>query len=233
MKWDVFLIVQSYFLIGAVLFMKARQRQGPGERSPWSKYFVYLLIVNAVVLSITADEKLFKILAVLIAGMGLWEVWRALAAKSTGFKLFAIAVYLFLAIGFIFFSTMPPGLLVWCYLVIFLFDGFSQICGQLFGKRKLAATISPGKTLEGSLGGLAITLISASSIGYLSNLSPLESLGLALLVCTCALLGDLLASALKRSCGIKDYGRLLPGHGGILDRFDSLLFAGAVMWWVW
>ncbi len=233
MNREVFVIIQGYFLIGAILFHQARRAQPVGSKPPWRKYLVYLLVVNLVVFSITTHRLLFRILALTIVIGGLVEIMRALKGKSSGFTIGTLALYLLLTVGFISFSGLPSRLLLWTYLIIFLFDGFSQICGQLFGRTNLAATISPGKTLEGSLGAMSITLLSAAGLSYLWELNVYDFLALALLICCTALLGDLLASSLKRRCGIKDFGKVLPGHGGLLDRFDSFLFSGAVIWLLW
>ncbi len=113
----------------------------------------------------------------------------------------------------------------------FLTDTFAYLGGRLLGKRPLAPKISPKKTIEGS----AIGLIGGSLVGFLflqsiQNTSPQWILAL---TCVAASLftqvGDLFESALKRYSGVKDSGKILPGHGGILDRIDGLLFAGPVV----
>lgn len=229
---DVFLIIQAYFLVGVFLFIKARKRQAPDKRSAWSKYFTYMMIVNFITYSITKNMVLFHVLALFIVLQGLYEIVRAMEGKgkSIKFKTMVFTIYALLGLGFLSFTTLSSGLMVWSYLAIFIFDGFSQICGQLFGKRKLAPTISPNKTIEGTIGGTIITLVSVYFMGHISGLTSLQSVLLGALICVTALVGDLLASYVKRKCGIKDYGQLLPGHGGILDRFDSFVFSGAAVY---
>jgi phosphatidate cytidylyltransferase len=103
--------------------------------------------------------------------------------------------------------------------------------GRLAGRRKLIPAVSPGKTVEGALGGLALTVVAALAYERLA-LRPLAQLGMApwwaaafgLVVSVAAQLGDLVESLLKREAGVKDSSRLIPGHGGVLDRVDSLLF---------
>lgn len=116
-------------------------------------------------------------------------------------------------------------------LVLFLvfltqFNDVAQYCwGKLLGRTKALPTISPGKTNEGLLGGVATTTGLAWLIGpWLTPLSTIESLAAGLLIGVAGFVGDVTISALKRDLGVKDSGSLLPGHGGILDRIDSLIY---------
>jgi len=112
------------------------------------------------------------------------------------------------------------------YLVVATFDGFSQVAGNLFGRHLLARKISPSKTVEGTLGGLVLAAAVAVLLHPLVSLSAAQSLAAGGWIVAAGFSGDLLASWVKRMSGVKDFGRILPGHGGVLDRFDSLLFAG-------
>lgn len=122
-------------------------------------------------------------------------------------------------------------------------DVFALIAGLSFGKHKLAPELSPKKTIEGSIGGLiASTLFSMAVpaivrflLGWnpallagIENLPPVWTLAiLGLVAGGLSQIGDLTASMIKRHCGVKDFGKLLPGHGGIMDRMDGVLFCGA------
>src|SRR6476469_8508127 len=98
--------------------------------------------------------------------------------------------------------------------------------GFYFGRRKLAPEVSPGKTVEGAVGGLALSFLTVLLISSLTHIwSPLESLLYSILVASASQLGDLSESLIKRALRTKDSGNSLPGHGGFLDRLDSLLFA--------
>ncbi len=98
--------------------------------------------------------------------------------------------------------------------------------GYALGRRKLAPEVSPGKTVEGAVGGLALSFVAVFAMTqFVNQWSPYDALLYSLLVSSAAQLGDLSESLIKRSLGSKDSGNSIPGHGGILDRLDSLLFA--------
>ncbi|WP_299368342.1 phosphatidate cytidylyltransferase [uncultured Porphyromonas sp.] len=128
------------------------------------------------------------------------------------------------------FSSMTQynGLLL---LAIFIFiwvnDTGAYLVGSRWGKRRLAPSISPKKSVEGSIGGLLLVLLSAVILRLLlfPELSWLRILLIAVVVAIFGTIGDLFESSLKRRAGVKDSGKLIPGHGGILDRIDSLLLA--------
>ncbi len=109
-------------------------------------------------------------------------------------------------------------------------DAFAYIAGTLFGKTKLSPKISPHKTVEGSLGGVAGSVIVGLLTAYLLNtFTPInfEFYHYAIISLLCGIasqIGDLAASSIKRFCRVKDFGNILPGHGGLLDRFDSVIF---------
>ncbi len=130
----------------------------------------------------------------------------------------------------VFLKEMEGGTLwiIWALIVIFANDTGAFYTGSFFGKHKLSPHISPNKTLEGSLGGLA----AAMGVGFIFSLLFFKSLSLALLTIPCSFMmaiagqvGDLFESAMKRASKVKDSGRILPGHGGMLDRIDGLLLA--------
>ena len=117
------------------------------------------------------------------------------------------------------------------YLIPFIFgwvtDTFAYFCGRLFGRHKLIPTVSPKKTVEGAIGGIVFCALATWLYGFIVSkcfeVSPnyLALILTGLAVSVVSMIGDLVMSAIKREYGIKDYGKLLPGHGGILDRFDS------------
>ena len=129
-----------------------------------------------------------------------------------------------------------PQLIVFTLLlVVFAADTFAYFGGRLFGKRKLAPTLSPGKTWEGFVVGSLVGIFVAFVALYQERDTYLviwEALVLGLVVVLVAVAGDLFESMLKRDLQVKDTGRLLGGHGGILDRIDALLFAAPATYYV-
>lgn len=111
-------------------------------------------------------------------------------------------------------------------------DSGAYFVGSAIGRHKLMARVSPGKTVEGALGGIAVCIAAAfiCRATFASFLGPYEAAAVAVLVAVACIVGDLVESMLKRSTGVKDSSNLIPGHGGLLDRFDSLLFAGPVFY---
>jgi len=108
-------------------------------------------------------------------------------------------------------------------------DSFAFFVGKKWGKRKLAPSVSPNKTVEGALGGLAAALVVGALFGQILLGKPVAGLLIGAIAGIFGQLGDLFESALKRNIGVKDLGGIIPGHGGILDRFDSLLFAAPLV----
>ncbi len=124
------------------------------------------------------------------------------------------------------------ALLVYLLLVVQISDVLQYVFGKLFGKHKLAPRVSPSKTVEGLLGGgLAATAVGAG-LWWITPFTPLQSAGMAALIVLCGFLGGLALSAVKRSLGAKDWGNLIEGHGGMLDRMDSVCFAAPVFFHV-
>ncbi len=130
-----------------------------------------------------------------------------------------------------------PNLLLGTFFLVWTSDTGAYVSGKLLGRRKLMPHVSPGKTWEGLIGGMVLTAavayvlsiwtkdVNGTEVHFLT-LSPLKAIIWGLGVAFFGTLGDLFESRLKREAGVKDSGQLLPGHGGILDRFDAFLFAG-------
>lgn len=109
-------------------------------------------------------------------------------------------------------------------------DTFAYLTGRLIGKHKMAPLLSPNKTVEGALGGIVTSLVLSLLVGIGIGESPLKYALAGGVGALAGIVGDLAASAIKRNKGIKDYSNLIPGHGGILDRFDSMLFVAPVVY---
>ncbi len=117
------------------------------------------------------------------------------------------------------------GLLIFLIVLTELNDVSQYLWGKIFGNSRIVPTVSPRKTWAGFLGGVASTLaLTAAAAKYLTPLSLIESVGAGLIIGISGFIGDIVLSAVKRDLGIDDSGSILPGHGGILDRIDSLTF---------
>ncbi len=131
---------------------------------------------------------------------------------------------------------------IFLYLLIFICASVSDVCalavGMAIGKHKLAPVLSPKKTIEGAIGGVAgsaiVSCLLALVLHHFDQGANVMTVFLIIGICGSIIgqTGDLAASAIKRNCGIKDYGTLIPGHGGIMDRFDSILFTAPVIYYL-
>lgn len=128
-------------------------------------------------------------------------------------------------------------LIIWLILVVQASDVLQYVCGKLLGKHKVAPNLSPSKTIEGLLGGVFLAVLLGISMRWLTPFSLMQSAGIGLAVCMFGFFGGLVMSAIKRDRGVKDWGHLIQGHGGMLDRMDSICFAAPIYfhilryWW--
>jgi phosphatidate cytidylyltransferase len=132
------------------------------------------------------------------------------------------------------FAEPLPGEVTGRSLVLFLVfitemsDVLQYVWGKLFGRHRILPTISPNKTWEGFLGGVLTTAVLSLLVRFLTPFSVLETMGVALLISVVGFFGGAVMSAVKRDLGVKDFGAVIPGHGGVLDRVDSLCYAAPV-----
>ena len=129
-------------------------------------------------------------------------------------------------------ATLGPAAITWFIGVVATSDTAQYYTGRLIGVHKLAPVVSPAKTIEGAVGGFALSALAGAAFASwgLIDLQPITGAMLALLLAGFGMCGDLFESLLKRSAGVKDSAALIPGHGGVLDRLDSYLFAGPVFY---
>lgn len=145
-----------------------------------------------------------------------------------------IAIYCVSHVPFLLFLNIPGFEGSQVFLIVFLIvtvqgsDVLQYIFGKLFGRHKVAPSISPSKTWEGLVGGIGSASLLGAGLYWLTPFSPLEAGALAALACIMGFFGGLVASAIKRDRGVKDWGHMIEGHGGMLDRADSLVFAAPV-----
>ena len=120
------------------------------------------------------------------------------------------------------------ALLFYLVLVVQLSDVMQFVWGKSLGRHHIAPTVSPNKTWEGFLGGVATATLVGAALWWATPFSPLAAAGMSLAITLMGFAGGLIMSAIKRDRGVKDYGTLIEGHGGVLDRIDSLCFAAPV-----
>jgi phosphatidate cytidylyltransferase len=122
----------------------------------------------------------------------------------------------------------PALLIVFSILVVQASDVFQYVCGKLFGRHQIAPAVSPSKTVEGFVGGIACATALGAGLWWITPFNIWQAAAMSLLIATMGFVGGLVMSAIKRDRGVKDWGRLVEGHGGILDRLDSVCFAAPV-----
>ncbi len=219
-----------FLAIGALgMALGSRKTTSAVRRQRWLKYFTYILFTGIVVLSIFYH--FFPWVALAISPASLAELIKVNYKMKPGMWYTIASTFILLTVagGFVFYAyTFGPSFFLFIYMQVMVFDGFCQITGQIFGRHLLAPSISPSKTVEGLAGGWLCCIGTALSAANWVHVSLSEALIFGFgtgLFCFC---GDMLASWYKRIVKVKDYSNWLPGQGGFLDRFDSLLFTGAI-----
>jgi len=206
----------------------------------WMTGTVYLGIVAVVATSLVSDPNtgvdgwygLFVVIPVyVVSAILMVPIARNVAQNQLQGVALAILGFIYLGwmfshLGFLANSPHAIGYLLFLVVAVECSDIAAFTCGKLFGRRKLRANISPNKTLGGSVGALGISLILPWLLSFsFPHFGPVELVLTGVIVGIGGQLGDLTISFIKRDIGIKDMGALIPGHGGILDRVDSLIFA--------
>ncbi|MGA2794784.1 MAG: phosphatidate cytidylyltransferase [Roseiarcus sp.] len=121
-----------------------------------------------------------------------------------------------------------PLLMFYLILVVQMSDVLQYVFGKLFGKTKIAPVVSPSKTVEGFVGGAASATLIGAAMWWITPFTPLQSAGMSAIIVVMGFLGGLVLSAVKRSLGAKDWGAMIEGHGGVMDRMDSVSFAAPI-----
>lgn len=186
-------------------------------------FSVYLMIKNCFRLPIYYTYTLLFIL-LLISIIPILRVERNIIDIAvTFFGTFYVAILIdFIVLTMNDFSR--GNIYVWLiFIIAFITDIFAYFTGYLFGKHKLIPKVSPKKTIEGSIGGILGSTLICLAFGYFFKIDLKVIVFLGFFGSIVAQFGDLFASSIKRYVGIKDYGKIIPGHGGILDRFDSVI----------
>ncbi|RUT73381.1 phosphatidate cytidylyltransferase [Ancylomarina longa] len=227
----IYSIILSYFVLGGIgFYLINRKREWEIAKKSYTKFVSYFFIIHILFFSIVLKPELFRFLSgaiIFISTIELIKLRKFNEFKQNGFFVVSIVLFAIAASGFLVFSTLQWENILFVFLILSIFDSFSQISGQLFGKRKIVPNISPNKTLGGLVGGTLFAVSSSFLLGDLYQGKSLHTVLLAFGVVVFAFLGDLAASYYKRRYNVKDFSNWIPGHGGFLDRFDSLIAGGA------
>lgn len=234
----VLAVLSVHFIFGAAAFIHAGRKSDVARRKAlWTKYHVYLGLSALVISSAYAGRHYFMWLCIVIFSGSFFEILKAGEGKNDRESRFlevkAAAILLIAAVFFSLFMLLPVNIVIWTYVTVLIFDGASQVAGMLAGKHKIMPGISPGKTLEGIIGGFASALATAVILHGYAGIEVLHAFLLGTAICAAAFAGDAAASYLKREWGIKDFSNVLPGQGGILDRYDSFIASGALVGFVY
>ena len=245
--WNSYSIGIVFFvclLIGSLELTKLLNNGEPNKIASLSKIVV---LGNAYVLSflILRESIEIKWIFILIPLITLFFMYELFTTKTNSFRNLNEILFGLLYVFIPFMSlnilgtsekfatkvemTNSQHILLGFFVILWTSDSMAYVTGKLIGKNKIAPAISPGKTWEGVIGGFAFSLVAAFLISYFTESSLYLWLGMAAIISSFGFIGDLSESMLKRKAGLKDSGNLLPGHGGILDRFDGIVFSAPLV----
>ncbi|EFO4321500.1 MAG: phosphatidate cytidylyltransferase, partial [Escherichia coli] len=207
------------------------------------RWLYWVIPINYLLIGFNCFE--LYLLFIPLAGFLILATWRVLVGDTSGFLHTVSAIFwgwimTVFALSHAAWLLMLPTINIQggALLVLFLLaltesnDIAQYLWGKSCGRRKVVPKVSPGKTLEGLMGGVITTMIASLIIGpLLTPLNTLQALLAGLLIGISGFCGDVVMSAIKRDVGVKDSGKLLPGHGGLLDRIDSLIFTAPVFFY--
>ncbi len=243
--WEIFLASGAAALLALYEYLKLANISG-------SQIPAWLLLPAATLLFWITFQRpdqqmpLFSALGLVLLGWAMLQSPQERVLRDAAFGLFGLlwVAYPLTLLPLLWSRSDGPALLLFLFIVVWSGDIFALYIGRNFGKHKLAPTLSPNKTWEGAIASLLGSLLCGMSLviagGMLSRRGELflgfadplwQWVLLAILINIAAQFGDLAESAVKRGAHVKDSGGLLPGHGGMLDRIDALLFAAPALWY--
>ena len=234
------LLTFAFGLISSYEFNKLVNQKGLGFYIIFILIFGYFSITEYYLNSILDSNSFFNdlkdtllILSIFVSIFLVRDLFSSrdlpnfLKKKYINFTFYISSSFVFIYLIANFNGFYDPSIILGCFILIWVNDSFAYIVGKNFGKQKLFYSVSPHKTIEGFLGGLFFCCISASVVSRYVNESMDTSywLIIAIIVSIFGTLGDLIESKFKRESNVKDSGNIIPGHGGMLDRLDSVIFA--------
>ena len=238
----VFGVFSLFAVLGIIEFYKLFQPNEFIEINWRTSSFFAVFIFGLISCSLMGYLNLIGVLISIpaIFGFILSELWRKKKHPilNTAVNILGLVYVVLPFLIIVFIGTSKNAdfpLLAGMFILIWVNDSFAYVVGRILGKHKLIERISPNKTWEGTIGGIAFTILAGVLISYFNpNESILFWVGSAVLLAPSAILGDLVESMFKRNLNIKDSGTILPGHGGILDRFDATIFGAPIfLFWIY
>lgn len=232
-EWSYLLLILALSLLGQIEFYGLIREDGDDPLTKWG-------IINGILLNLICffvargdlPTKAFFLFFVLLGVIYISELYRKASNPFENIAYTMIGVfYVAMPLALLHFASFSNGFFSYqialgCFFLLWASDTGAYFAGRTLGKNKLFPRISPNKTWEGLAGGQLMAIGIAVVLGiYFTDLPLWKWLCLSVIICITGTYGDLIESMLKRSLQIKDSGTLIPGHGGILDRFDGLLMA--------
>ena len=228
--WLFFILITSIVLVAAYEYFSMIANTGVGG------FLVEGLVLSLILLASYFFSPKYLPFIVFIIPLTLFFIWFfreknvRVAIDSIAYTLFGIFYTAGLGGYFLLIGNLQGGRQIIVFILLFIWAGdiMAYYWGQKFGDRKLIEIVSPNKTIAGAVANIAGTLIAALLVGkmFFNEIPLIHCLIVALICGIIGQFGDLAESLIKRNCQVKDSGTLIPGHGGVLDRIDSLLFAG-------
>ncbi|MEW5923784.1 MAG: phosphatidate cytidylyltransferase [Candidatus Zixiibacteriota bacterium] len=234
----VLIIAAGLFTLGGLLMVLIHHLHNTSlsvRISDWIKYSVYMSVVGCMIFVCYMGFWVTIAVMGLIVVLAGFELYGNFKKKKVSKKALIVSVaFIVLCLAHLF--AEPTALwqnsFIFLFLLVAVNDSYSQLWGRLVGRRKLFPRVSPAKTVEGAIGGMFSTVGAVFMLAFLlTGVAIFVLVSVGVLVSMSATFGDFCFSYIKRQLEIKDFSGLLPGHGGILDRFDSLILAAPVFYW--
>jgi len=226
-----FVLIPALFITLFAIYEYKRGLKHAGINVDIVTLFIFTLITYGVYY-FKVDFAFSSIVVLLMLSLFVRMILRnKLELKDVAYSFLGFNYITMLLIYIVFLSDVEPSAVWYIFLIAFTTDSFAYFVGKKFGKRKLT-DISPHKTIEGSIGGIIGCLVSVFIFSYIFNPDILlETMLMALICSPIAQIGDLVGSKIKRTVEIKDFGNIMPGHGGLLDRLDSILLVSPLVYY--
>lgn len=235
--WLLFAVTLALSLIGAFEFFRATGVREEGKKFNALELAGYLGIALYYISLVVqwGSMQLMALITAIVVVMAVYVfTFPRYHADQVIASYFAV-IYVGVMLSFVYQTRMLQDgeYIVWLiFLCSWGCDTCAYCAGRLLGKHKMAPVLSPKKTIEGALGGVLGTLILGILYAVFTKGPVVEYAIICAIGALISMIGDLAASAIKRNKGIKDYGKLIPGHGGILDRFDSVIFTAPMIYFL-